>query len=48
MRYAPSAAYPNYRTCEDRIVSGATMANGQKYEEWLKSSGEDGENGGPS
>jgi len=27
----------------------ATMPNGQKYEEWLKSkgSGEDGKNGGP-
>jgi hypothetical protein len=50
MRYSPSAAYPNYRTCEDRIVSGATMPNGQKYEDWFKSkgSGEDGENIGAS
>jgi hypothetical protein len=33
-----------------RSLEGATMPNGQKYEDWLKSngSGEDGENGGPS
>jgi uncharacterized protein YjbI with pentapeptide repeats len=32
------------------FLGGATMPNGQKYEEWLKSkgSGEDRENGGPS
>jgi uncharacterized protein YjbI with pentapeptide repeats len=31
-------------------LEGATMPNGQKYEEWLKSKGrgEDGENSGPS
>ena len=31
-------------------LEGATMPNGQKYEDWLKSkgSGEDGENGGPA
>jgi uncharacterized protein YjbI with pentapeptide repeats len=31
-------------------LKGATLPNGQKYEDWLKSkgSGEDGENGGPS
>jgi uncharacterized protein YjbI with pentapeptide repeats len=32
-------------------LQGATMPNGQKYEDWLKDkegSGEDGENGGPS
>jgi hypothetical protein len=32
-------------------LEGATLPNGQKYEEWLKDregSGEDGENGGPS
>jgi uncharacterized protein YjbI with pentapeptide repeats len=31
-------------------LTGATMPNGQKYEEWLKSKGggEDGENSGPS
>jgi len=31
-------------------LRGATMPNGQKYEEWVKSKGdgEDGENGGPS
>jgi uncharacterized protein YjbI with pentapeptide repeats len=35
-------------TCES--LEGATMPNGQKYEEWLKSKGcgEDGENSGPS
>jgi uncharacterized protein YjbI with pentapeptide repeats len=40
------------RTQELQYVTleGATMPNGQKYEEWLKSKGrrEDGENGGPS
>src|SRR5215207_7822794 len=32
------------------VLIGATMPNGQKYEDWLKSkgSGEDGENSGPS
>jgi uncharacterized protein YjbI with pentapeptide repeats len=32
-----------------RILEGATMPNGQKYEDWLKSKGrgEDGENPGP-
>jgi hypothetical protein len=32
-------------------LKGATMPNGQKYEEWLKGKegcGEDGENSGPS
>ncbi len=31
-------------------LEGATMPNGQKYEDWLKSKGrgEDGENSGPS
>jgi uncharacterized protein YjbI with pentapeptide repeats len=29
-------------------LKGATMPNGQKYEEWLKSRGEDGENSGSS
>ena len=31
-------------------LEGATMPNGQKYEDWLKSKGrrEDGENGGAS
>jgi uncharacterized protein YjbI with pentapeptide repeats len=29
-------------------LEGATMPNGQKYEDWLKSRGEDGENGSPS
>ncbi len=31
-------------------LQGATMPNGQKYEDWLKSKGgrEDGENSGPS
>jgi len=35
---------------EARTLQGATMPNGQKYEEWLKSkgSGEDGENSRPS
>jgi hypothetical protein len=35
---------------EARSLQGATMPNGQKYEEWLKSkgSGGDGENTGPS
>jgi uncharacterized protein YjbI with pentapeptide repeats len=34
---------------EARSLKGATMPNGQKYEDWLKSkgSGEDGENTGP-
>jgi uncharacterized protein YjbI with pentapeptide repeats len=34
----------------DESLEGATMPNGQKYEDWLKSkdSGEDGENSGPS
>jgi uncharacterized protein YjbI with pentapeptide repeats len=33
-----------------RSLEGATMPNGQKYEEWLKSKGrgEDGKNSGPS
>jgi uncharacterized protein YjbI with pentapeptide repeats len=33
-----------------RFLEGATMPNGQKYEEWLKSNGrgEDGENSGPT
>jgi len=30
-----------------KSVEGATMPNGQKYEDWLKSRGEDGENSGP-
>jgi uncharacterized protein YjbI with pentapeptide repeats len=36
------------RRCDS--LEGATMSNGQKYEEWLKSkgSGEDGENASPS
>jgi len=29
------------------VLKGATMPNGQKYEDWLKSRGEDGENTGP-
>jgi hypothetical protein len=31
-------------------LEGATMPNGQKYEDWLKSKGggEEGENGSPS
>ena len=35
---------------EAKSLTGATMPNGQKYEDWLKSkgSGEDGENGGAS
>jgi uncharacterized protein YjbI with pentapeptide repeats len=35
---------------EGAILEGATMPDGQKYEDWLKSKGggEDGENGGPS
>jgi hypothetical protein len=35
---------------EARSLEGATMPNGQKYEEWLKSKGrgEDGKNSGPS
>jgi hypothetical protein len=35
---------------EARSLKGATMPNGQKYEDWLKSKGrgEDGENSGPS
>jgi hypothetical protein len=33
-----------------KSLEGATMPDGQKYEEWLKSKGpgEDGENSGPS
>jgi uncharacterized protein YjbI with pentapeptide repeats len=33
-----------------KLLKGATMPDGQKYEEWLKSKGheEDGENTGPS
>ena len=33
-----------------KILIGATMPNGQKYDDWLKSKGrgEDGENGGTS
>jgi hypothetical protein len=33
-----------------KSLKGATMPNGQKYEDWLKSKGrgEDGENNGPS
>ena len=30
-----------------KTLAGATMPNGQKYEDWLKSRGEDGENSGP-
>jgi hypothetical protein len=33
---------------EVKELGDATMPNGQKYEEWLKSRREDGENGGPS
>jgi hypothetical protein len=29
-------------------ITGATMPNGQKYEDWLKDRREKGENGGPS
>jgi hypothetical protein len=28
-------------------LEGATMPNGQKYEDWLKSRGEDGESSSP-
>jgi serine/threonine-protein kinase len=45
----------NARITEEQLrqaksLEGATMPNGQKYEEWRKSkgSGEDGENSGPS
>ncbi len=31
-----------------KTLAGATMPNGQKYEDWLKSRGEDGENSGTS
>jgi hypothetical protein len=31
-----------------QTLAGATMPNGQKYEDWLKSRGEDGENSGLS
>ena len=31
-----------------RALDGATMPNGQKYEEWLKSRGENGQNSGAS
>jgi hypothetical protein len=39
-----------YRLDAAKSLEGATMPNGQKYEDWLKSkgSGKDGENGGPS
>jgi hypothetical protein len=44
----------NARVSEEQLreaesLEGATMPNGQKYEDWLKSKGsrEDGENGGP-
>ena len=30
------------------FTPGATMPNGQKYEDWLKDRREKGENGGPS
>jgi hypothetical protein len=38
------------QVAQAKSLEGATMPNGQKYEDWLKSkgSGEDGENGGPS
>jgi hypothetical protein len=29
-------------------LEGATMPDGQKYEDWLKSRGEEGKNSGPS
>ncbi len=37
-------------TQQAKSLEGATMPNGQKYEDWLKSKGrgEDGENTGPS
>jgi uncharacterized protein YjbI with pentapeptide repeats len=42
----------NGKTAEEledaRSLEGATMPDGQKYEDWLKSRGEDGENSGPS
>jgi uncharacterized protein YjbI with pentapeptide repeats len=31
-----------------KSLTGATMPNDQKYEDWLKSRGNDGENDGPS
>jgi hypothetical protein len=31
-----------------KSLEGATMPNGQKYEDWLKSRGEDGKNSAPS
>ena len=36
--------------CSCYSLKGATMPNGQKYEDWLeaKSCGKDGENSGPS
>jgi len=38
------------RVSGSKFLEGATMPNGQKYEDWLKSQGrrEDGENSGPS
>ena len=38
------------RLDQAQFLEGATMPNGQKYEDWLKSKGggEDGENSGPS
>jgi hypothetical protein len=33
---------------ECKFLEGATMPDGHKYEDWLKSREEDGENGGSS
>jgi len=45
-----NALAPNKEFLIADRLDGATMPDGQKYEEWLKSEGrgEDGENGGPS
>jgi uncharacterized protein YjbI with pentapeptide repeats len=44
------ASVTKERLAQAKSLKGATMPNGQKYEDWLKSKGrrEDGENSGPS
>jgi uncharacterized protein YjbI with pentapeptide repeats len=45
-----NAKVTNEQLATCKSLEGATMPNGEKYEDWLKSQGrrEDGENSGPS
>ena len=51
--YLDGADLTNARVSEEQLreaesLEGATMPNGQMYEDWLKSRGENGESSGPS